>query len=47
MLHSKFNEDLGKANDVIKQVDFDSSTIKKHKQLGSSNAPSTSKHNTS
>ena len=28
MLHSKSNEDLGKAKDVTKQVEFESSTIK-------------------
>ena len=29
MLHSKFEEDSGKAKDVIKQVEFESSKIKK------------------
>jgi len=28
MLHSKSNEDLGKAEDVTKQVEFESSTIR-------------------
>jgi len=28
MLHSKSDEDLGKVEDVTKQVEFDSSTIK-------------------
>ena len=29
MLHSKSDEDLGKAKDVTKQVEFESSTIRK------------------
>jgi len=28
MLHSKYDEDFGKAEDVTKQVEFESSTIK-------------------
>jgi len=30
MLNSKSDEDLGKAEDVTKQMEFKSSTIKKH-----------------